>query len=78
MTVPPLGDGSCFSGLAALPNLCSFLLLQIDAGDASKGSLEMTPEWFTYNRRVTLGREGTWWEVPLDTKVGLTYNGEQR
>ena len=38
----------------------------------------MTPEWFTYNRKMTLGREGAWWEVPLDTKVGLTYNGEER
>lgn len=52
------------------------VLYQIDAGDASKGSLEMTPEWFTYNRKMTLGREGAWWEVPLDTKVGFTYNGK--
>ena len=65
LTEPPSG---------CLPFL---VLLQIDAEHAEKGSLEMTPEWITYNRKVTLGREGAWWEVPLDTKLGLTYNGER-
>ena len=50
-------------------------LVQLDAIDASKGSLEMNPHWFAYNRHIAFGRAGSWWEVPLDARLGLTYAG---
>lgn len=58
--------------------LCRRLLCpaaQLDAADASKGSLEMTPEWIAVNRTFTLGRKGSWYEVPIRASVGATYKG---
>lgn len=58
--------------------LCAPLLpapAQLDAADASKGSLEMTPLWVAVSRDLTLGRKDTWYEVPLSAKVGATYAG---
>lgn len=49
---------------------------QLDAADASKGSLEMTPLWVAVSRDLTLGRKDTWYEVPLSAKVGATYAGK--
>ncbi|KAL4457500.1 hypothetical protein ABPG75_012365 [Micractinium tetrahymenae] len=48
---------------------------QLDAADASKGSFEMSPLWMAVNRKLTLGRKDSWWEVPIDAKVGATYSG---
>lgn len=49
--------------------------LQLDELDAGKGAIEVNPLFVTWNRKWQLGREGAWWEVPLDTKLGLTYTG---
>lgn len=32
-------------------------------------------QWATYNRRFRLGKKDAWWEVPLDTKLGLSFTG---
>ena len=44
--------------------------LQVARG---KGTIEVTPEWVTYNRRVTPGFRKL--EAPLDLKLGATYEG---
>ncbi|KAL4440714.1 hypothetical protein ABPG77_000423 [Micractinium sp. CCAP 211/92] len=49
---------------------------QLDADDASKGTLEMNPLWIAVNRDVTLGRKGSWYEVPIAAKLGATYSGK--
>lgn len=51
---------------------------QLDADDASKGTLEMNPLWIAVNRDVTLGRKGSWYEVPIAAKLGATYLGALR
>lgn len=51
--------------------------MQLDAEDSSKGSLELNPMWVAMNRKLTVGRKGTWWEVPVDAKLGTTYSGRQ-
>jgi hypothetical protein len=51
---------------------------QLDEFDEGKGAIEVNPLFVTWNRKWRLGREGAWWEVPLDTKLGMTYTGAPR
>ena len=39
------------------------------------GAPILRPQWVTYNRRFRLGREGAWWSVPFDAKLGATFSG---
>ncbi|KAI3436530.1 hypothetical protein D9Q98_005947 [Chlorella vulgaris] len=51
-------------------------LHQFDALDAGRGAIEMNPLWVSYNRLYHVGRPGAWWEVPLATKLGVTFTGK--
>jgi hypothetical protein len=69
------GFGACRGASTAFSLANALHVLQFDALDAGRGAIEMNPLWVSYNRLYHVGRPGAWWEVPLATKLGVTFTG---
>lgn len=51
------------------------MVLQLDPKERGKGRLIVNPKGVAFGRQYRLGRQGAWWEVPLDVKLGVSYTG---